>query len=82
MSWIMSSSTASCAGLTGKERRNPMDLKPIFYVVEQLDGDYAQLRRVDNRDAPLKPVARALLPAGINEGSKLKYEMFQYELID
>lgn len=27
-------------------------------------------------------MARALLPAEINVGSKLKYEMFQYELID
>ena len=30
----------------------------------------------------LKLVARALLPDGIAEGSKLKYEMLQYELMD
>ena len=29
----------------------------------------------------LKLVARALLPAEILEGSKLKYELMQYELI-
>jgi hypothetical protein len=57
-----------------------MDLKPIFYVVERLDGDYAQLRRVDNRDAPLKPVARALLPDEVSEGTKLKFELFQYTI--
>ena len=30
----------------------------------------------------IKLVARALLPAEINVGSKLKYEMFQYEVIE
>ena len=30
----------------------------------------------------LKLVARALLPAGIYDGCKLKYEMFQYELME
>lgn len=53
-----------------------------YYVVESIDGDYAHLRRTDIPSDDLKLVARALLPAGINEGSRLKYEMFQYELID
>lgn len=52
------------------------------YVVESIDGDYANLRRTDIQSEDLKLVARALLPAEINVGSKLKYEMFQYELID
>ena len=52
-----------------------------FYVVESIDGDYANLRRTDIQSEDLKLVARALLPAEINVGSKLKYEMFQYELI-
>ena len=53
-----------------------------YYVVVSIDGDYANLRRTDIESDDLKLVARALRPAGINEGSKLKYEMFQYELID
>lgn len=53
-----------------------------YYVVESIDGDYAHLRRTDISSDDLKLVARALLPADINEGSRLKYEMFQYELID
>ena len=57
-----------------------MDLKPIFYVVERLDGDYAQLRRLDKADAPLKPVARALLPEDVSEGTKLKFQLFQYSI--
>ena len=44
-------------------------------------GDYANLRRTDIQSDDLKLVARALLPAEINVGTKLKYEMFQYEVI-
>lgn len=58
-----------------------MNLDPIVYLVERLDGDYAQLRRLDRPEAPLKPVARALLPDAIAEGTKLKFELFQYEII-
>ena len=50
------------------------------YVVESLDGDYANLRRTDIESEDLKLVARALLPAEIAEGTKLKYEMMQYEI--
>ena len=53
----------------------------IEYTVESIDGDYAHLRRVDNPDEELKLVARALLPDMIREGSLLKYEMLQYELL-
>lgn len=53
-----------------------------YYVVVSIDGDYANLRRTDIESDDLKLVARALLPTGINEGSKLKYELFQYELIE
>ena len=49
-----------------------------FYEVVSIDGDYANLRRTDIESDDLKLVARALLPA---EGSKLKYELMQYELI-
>lgn len=52
-----------------------------FYEVVSIDGDYANLRRTDIESDDVKLVARALLPAEIVEGSKLKYEMMQYELI-
>ncbi len=52
-----------------------------FYEVVTIDGDYANLRRTDIESNDLKLVARALLPAEILEGSKLKYELMQYELI-
>ena len=50
------------------------------YIVEQIDGDYAQLQRLDRPEEELKLVARALLPMEIYEGCILHYEMMQYEM--
>ena len=52
------------------------------YIVEKIDGDYAYLKREDLPEEECKLVARALLPDGIDEGTKLKYEMFQYEIVE
>lgn len=53
---------------------------PYDYIVEQIDGDYAHLRRADAPEEPLKLVARALLPDMIEEGTRLHYEMFEYTM--
>ena len=58
-----------------------MILETWYYEVVSIDGDYANLRRTDADSPELKLVARALLPAEIKEGTKLKYEMMQYEVI-
>ena len=52
------------------------------YVVVSIDGDYANLRRIDEPGDETKLVARALLPSEITEGTKLKYEMMQYEIMN
>lgn len=59
-----------------------MILETWYYEVVSIDGDYANLRRTDLDSTELKLVARALLPAEIKEGTKLKYEMMQYEMIE
>lgn len=59
-----------------------MEFLTCDYEVVQIDGDYAHLRRLDMPDEELKLVARALLPEAIMEGSKLHYEMLQYELLN
>lgn len=51
------------------------------YIVESIDGDYANLRRVDKPEEELKLVARALLPENIVEGERLHYEMLQYTIV-
>lgn len=53
----------------------------IYYEVASIDGDYANLKCVDKSDEDFKLVARALLPTEITEGTKLKYEMMQYEVV-
>ena len=55
-----------------------------IYVVEKIDGDYAELRRVDalaQDQVENKVMASALLPADIMEGNKILYENLQYRLI-
>ena len=52
-----------------------------YYVVETIDGDYANLRRTDIESDDLKLVARALLPENIAEGTQLKYEFMQYSIV-
>ena len=50
-----------------------------YYIVARIDGDYAWLNRTDAEEELLF-IARALLPEEIDEGTKLKYEMLQYEI--
>ncbi len=53
----------------------------FFYEVISIDGDYAKLKRTDVESDDLKLVARALLPPETTEGTRLKYEWMQYEII-
>ncbi|MDE7207373.1 MAG: DUF3006 domain-containing protein [Lachnospiraceae bacterium] len=55
-------------------------LDKIYYTVDNLDGDYAYLKREDDASGETKCVARALLPVEITEGSRLVYEMMEYTL--
>ena len=59
-----------------------MNMESATYIVHSFDGDYANLKRIDKESDDLKLVARALLPPEIVEGSKLKYELMQYELLE
>ncbi|MBQ8846865.1 MAG: chorismate--pyruvate lyase [Lachnospiraceae bacterium] len=56
-------------------------METYYYVVDSIDGDYANLKRTDIDTDDVKLVARALLPEGIDVGTKLKYEMFEYEIV-
>lgn len=52
-----------------------------YYEVVSIDGDYANLKRTDIESNDLKLVARALLPPEIMEGTKIKYELMQYQMM-
>lgn len=60
-------------------------MNTFYYIVETIDGDYANLRQIDENgniiSNDLKLVARALLPAEITEGCKLINEMLQYRML-
>ena len=51
-----------------------------YYVVARIDGAYAWLKRTDAEEEPLF-IARALLPEESDEGTNLKYEFLQYEIL-
>ena len=53
-------------------------MNTFYYIVDSIDGDYANLKRTDIETDDLKLVARALLPPEIMEGSRLRYELMQY----
>lgn len=52
------------------------------YVVESIDGDYVNLKRTDDESGETKLVARALVPEGVREGTRLKYEFLQYSILE
>lgn len=56
-------------------------MERMEYIVCRIDGDYAYLERIDGNEDEPKMVARALLPEQINEGTRLVYEMLEYNLM-
>ncbi len=55
---------------------------PYYYEVDSIQGEYAYLIRTDTEypDEPMV-VAMALLPEGIDVGSRLKWENLEYSLL-
>lgn len=58
------------------------EMNTFEYRVASIDGDYANLERIDAPEEGYKLVARALLPPEIKEGTKLLYEMMEYKVLD
>ncbi len=50
------------------------------YIVDRIDGDYAWLTCTSRQEEPYF-IARALLPMEADEGSRLKFENLQFELL-
>lgn len=65
-----------------KIKKGGRRMNTYYYIVESIDGDYANLRRTDEENQEPKLVARALLPAEITEGTRLKYEWMEYSIIE
>ena len=50
-----------------------------FYTVIKIEGEYATLRE-DNRGDEIF-IAMALLPMGVDVGTRLRYEMLEYTIV-
>ena len=57
-------------------------MEPMEYIVIRLEGDYALLQRTDKPVPEPLFIARALLPAETDEGSRLRYEMLEYQILE
>ena len=55
---------------------------PKDYLVVKIEGEYAYLRDGNGECDEDLFIALALLPAGVNVGTKLHYEMFEYTVVD
>lgn len=59
-----------------------LPMEPKDYTVIRIEGEYAYLRTDDvPADEPLF-IAMALLPAEVDVGTRLHYEMFSYTVIE
>ena len=54
-------------------------MEPKEYVVSRIEGEYAYLKDEGSGDEVF--IAMALLPEGVDIGTKLHYEMFAYTII-
>lgn len=51
-----------------------------FYEVVKIEGEYAYIKEQETGEEIF--IAMFLLPEGVDIGTKLKYEMLEYEIIN
>jgi len=56
-------------------------MEPKDYTVVKIEGEYAYLRLEGRENTEDLFIALALLPAGIDVGTKLHWEMFEYTIV-
>lgn len=56
-------------------------MEPKNYTVTRIEGEYAYLKDLDNPAAGELFIALALLPSGVDVGTRLHYEMLEYTVI-
>ena len=54
-------------------------MEPKNYTLSRIEGEYAILR--DNENGEELFIALALLPLGVDVGTKLHYEMMEYTIL-
>lgn len=56
-----------------------MRMETIFYTLVKIEGEYAYLK--PDGEEELLFIAMALLPEGVDIGTRLKYEMLEYTIL-
>ena len=51
-----------------------------YYEVTRIEGEYAYIKEMETGEEVF--IALFLLPEGVDIGTKLKYEMLEYEVIE
>ena len=59
-----------------------LHMEPKDYTVIRIEGEYAYLRADDAPADETLFIAMALLPAEVDVGTRLHYEMFSYTIIE
>lgn len=54
-------------------------MEPVFYTVTRIDGEYA---RMISDEGVENTVAMALLPLEVEEGCRLLWQAFTYEIVE
>ena len=54
-------------------------MEPKDYIVAKIEGDYATLKNTETSDEVF--IALALLPLGVDVGTKLVCEYFEYRIV-
>lgn len=54
---------------------------PYAYKVIAIEGEYATIQRTDNEERDTLFIALALLPPGIDIGTELLWENFEYTVL-
>lgn len=57
-------------------------MEPKNYILTRIEGEYAYLRDIDNPTQTELFIAMALLPPGVDVGTRLHCEMFAYTVIE
>lgn len=57
-------------------------MTPKDYIVTKIEGEYAYIRELGSLNPDELFIALALLPIGVDIGTKLHYEMLEYSIID
>ena len=57
-------------------------MEPKDYIVVKIEGEYAYIREIGKGENEDIFIALALLPLGVDIGTKLHCEFFQYTIIE